>query len=85
MIVIWAPESTNALTFWPLTSQLMYSMKTWPKTSGANSIALDSCRFTFSVLISSSRRRWVSMSNSSSIVVATGAPAICCCRRPITC
>ena len=34
MMVAWAPESTKALTLWPLTTQLMYNIITDPKLSG---------------------------------------------------
>lgn len=34
------PESTKAFTGWPLTLQLMYSITTWPKLSGASSMAI---------------------------------------------
>ena len=34
------PESTKAFTGWPLTLQLMYSITTCPKLSGASSMAM---------------------------------------------
>lgn len=35
-----SPESTKAFTGWPLTLQLIYSITTCPKLSGASSIAI---------------------------------------------
>mmetsp|Transcript_48188 Transcript_48188/g.113737 ORF Transcript_48188/g.113737 Transcript_48188/m.113737 type:complete len:247 (+) Transcript_48188:371-1111(+) len=67
MMVLWAPESTKALTGMPLTSESTYSITTRANDSGLYSIAASRFWLTFSIRIASSISRWASMSRGSAL------------------
>uniref|UniRef100_A0A6B0UXN9 Putative secreted protein n=1 Tax=Ixodes ricinus TaxID=34613 RepID=A0A6B0UXN9_IXORI len=83
MMVVWAPESMKALTGWPLTRQLMYSITTWPKLSGWYSMAASMFESMFCCLISSAMRRCASGSKGSAFMMrmrcrSRSAFSFCC-------